>query len=90
MTTIEDGFLFGMPARIIKVDPGNIVLCDSCNEDYTESEESGGILFRSYAYCPKCAKRAEKSAKKYGEEHYIRARCPSNKSFANWVREDLR
>lgn len=69
---------------------GNTVLCDICNTDYTDSKETGGILFGSYAVCPKCAPKMELDAKKYNEEKYIASRCPENKSFADWVREDLR
>lgn len=59
---------------------GDIVLCDSCNADYTDSEETGGILFHGSAYCPKCAGRFPKS----------HDRCPDGKSFADWVRQGLR
>lgn len=42
---------------IIKVDVGDDVICDFCNDDYTESDEVGGVLVGSYAICPKCAGR---------------------------------
>lgn len=41
-------------AEIIVADCGDMVLCDYCDEDYTNSEEEGGFLFGSYAICPKC------------------------------------
>jgi hypothetical protein len=31
-----------------------------------------------------------KRIKGYGEEHYIKAHCPAGKSYADWVRQDLR
>ena len=40
---------------VIKVDVGDDVICDICNDDYTESKELGGVLIGSYAVCPKCA-----------------------------------
>lgn len=74
----------------IRVEPGDIVLCDDCNRDYTNSTESGGILFGGRAICPVCAPAWEADAKKYDEERFIKARCPEGKSFADWVRQDLR
>lgn len=72
------------------IDVGDSVFCDDCSEDFTESDQSGGLLFQSKAICPDCAPMWEDLAKKYGEERFIRALCPESKSFANWVREDLR
>lgn len=72
------------------VDLGDRVICDFCGGEYTERADAGGLLFGSKAACPGCAPRLERDAKKYGEEHYIRGRCPEGKSFAAWVREDLR
>lgn len=37
-------------------DIGNTVICDRCNTDYTESDETGGLIIGSWAYCPKCVK----------------------------------
>ena len=67
------------------IDIGNAVYCDSCNGDYTESDEEGGLLFGSSAYCPKCAPRIEQSAILYNEVWYIRGRCPVGMSFREWV-----
>lgn len=69
---------------------GDIVICDLCGKDYTNSNEKGGITFGSKACCPDCTPGILKSAKKYNEESYIKSRCPKDKSFAQWVREDLR
>ena len=71
-------------------DLGDAVLCDMCDEDYSNSTDKGGLTFGSKAVCPKCVPRVEASAKKYGEEWNIKNRCPADKSFAEWVREDLR
>jgi len=82
--------IFGPMTHIVAPDPGNIVLCDMCNADYTESGEPGGFLFSSYAVCPQCTDKVEADAKEYGEEKHIKARCPSDMSFADWVRDVLR
>ncbi len=66
------------------------VLCDLCNKDYTNDNTSGGIYFSAKAVCPDCAPRFEKVIKECNEEKYIEGRCPKNKSFANWVKKDLR
>lgn len=65
---------------------GRDVLCDSCDEDLTSDRRSGGFLFSTYAIGPCCAERWETGARKYGEEQFIRARCPEGVSFGDWVR----
>ncbi|MEE9223076.1 MAG: hypothetical protein V3V40_06425 [Nitrosomonadaceae bacterium] len=72
------------------IDPGNNVFCDDCSGDFTDSKESGGILFQSKAICPTCQPKWEKSAAEYGEENFIRGRCPEGMAFADWVRNQLR
>ena len=42
---------------------GDIVICDSCNKDYTDDPRSGGIQFQSKAICPECAPSWEQSAR---------------------------
>ncbi len=71
-------------------DAGAVVVCDACCDDWTHRTESGGFLFLSYAYCPDCAKSSIEQIRRYGEEKYIRAWCPTGKSFARWVLDDLR
>lgn len=63
---------------------GNSVFCDMCNDDYTNSNESGGFLFGSYAYCPKCAKRSIWNIRRQGEAKFIKAYCPAGMSYAAW------
>lgn len=67
------------------VDVGNIVVCDICDEDYTDSKESGGFLLGSYGYCPKCSVEGLKSIKRFGEEKFIRAFCPTGMPFAEFI-----
>lgn len=69
---------------------GDVVYCDLCGRDYTFSKETGGLFFESKAICPVCAPEIEIACERYGEQGYIKDRCPSDKSFADWVRDDLR
>jgi hypothetical protein len=71
----------------VEIPVGRIVCCDSCGKDWTESPQTGGFLFLSKAICPDCAPDYEKEATQYGEQAFIRARCPERVSFADWVRE---
>lgn len=74
----------------IDIDPGDVVLCDGCNKDFTDSDERGGIYgFGSKAIGPCCARKWIESAEEYDELHHIKA-VNEHKSFADWVREDLR
>jgi predicted RNA-binding Zn-ribbon protein involved in translation (DUF1610 family) len=66
-------------------DVGSNVVCDACGEDYTNREDLGGFLFGSYAYCPKCAKESISRIREYGEEKYIKASCPPNMQFREFV-----
>jgi hypothetical protein len=68
------------------IDIGDTVLCDWCNGDYTESAESGGLIFFGEAVCPSCEPDAREGAKKYGEEDGIEVECPKGESFGSWVR----
>ena len=72
--------------NIIVIDPGNVVICDFCDDDFTNSTEQGGFLFQSNAVCPHCADKMMENVKKYNEEHYIKGTCPNNISFADWIR----
>lgn len=67
------------------IDIGEDVMCDWCGDDYTNSEESGGITFGSKACCPACEGKVEASAINYGETHLLGERCPEGMSFKNWV-----
>jgi len=66
---------------------GNIVLCDICNEDYTNFIDIGGFIFCNKAVCPKCATEFLKKIKSYNEENFIEAYCKTNKSFSDFIRE---
>lgn len=66
---------------------GRIVLCDLCNGDYTDSDETGGFVFGSKAVCPECAPSIEEAAVKYDEMHYITKPKDTNMSFGDFVRD---
>ena len=60
------------------MDIGNTVVCDFCNDDYTDSTSQGGCLIGSYAVCPKCTK----DIKDLGD---IDQFCPPDTEFRKWV-----
>lgn len=70
---------------ISEQDIGDTVVCDMCNADYTDSKETGGILFGSYAVCPKCHPSVMKDIERHNEQGHIRGICPPNISFKNWI-----
>lgn len=64
----------------------HLVLCDFCNKDWSDSDQSGGILVLSKGCCPDCEDRLRKSIAKYNEEWSIKGECPKDVSFADWIR----
>lgn len=72
----------------VPVEIGRIVVCDYCDDDFTDNDtDCGGHIFQSKACCPFCEVRMLPRIKMYGEEHFIRAKCPPGKPFADFVRE---
>lgn len=67
------------------IDIGNSVLCDLCNADYTESNDTGGLVVDSSAVCPMCQPEMEKNIKKHGEEDHVDARCPEGVEFRQFI-----
>lgn len=82
--------MFGREAKAIIIDSGDTVICDSCNADWTNRPESGGILVGSYGYCPDCAGPQQRLLEVHGESRRITARCPPGMSHANWIRRVVR
>lgn len=76
-----------MPKTIYSAKLGESVVCDMCGDDYTKSAQPGGFIFGSKAVCPKCEPSVMADVVKYGEQQYIRATCPPNTSFADFVRK---
>lgn len=70
----------------VEIPIGDLVVCDICDTDYTESTAQGGFLMQSKAICPQCAPKWLQLLKECNEEHFIRAHCPDDQSFADWIR----
>jgi len=77
-----------MSKKTIKI--GDAIFCDLCNKDWTNDNTSGGFYFGGHSVCPDCADNMLKSIKEYDEEEYIVSFCPKDKSFSEYVRQDLR
>lgn len=86
MTPIADKWHEAETNLDTPVDLGRLVICDVCSADMTDSPDTGGFIFGSYGYCPKCATCALPEIKGYGELHFITAMCPPGVSFADFVR----
>ena len=65
---------------------GEAVFCDFCGNDYTNSPEKGGLMFGSYATCPKCEPEIRADAKQFEEEDHITATPHEGESFADFIR----
>jgi len=76
-----------MTSKTITIPLHGSVVCDVCNKDFTDSPESGGFIFGSYGYGPCCAENGMAIIRKYNEEPHIKATCPPNKSYADFIRE---
>jgi len=76
----EQAELTGQP-----IDVGNIVVCDVCDGDYTDSEECGGVLFGTYSYCPKCERELMPRICGTSEQANIRGKARPGESFKNFV-----
>jgi len=74
-----------MGFEVIKLEPGLHVNCDLCNEDYMDSEETGGLMFQSNAVCPKCVPAMEKDAARFGETRFIGRRAKPGETFRDFV-----
>ena len=83
---IAAGYQAALEAGEGTVELGRTVLCDVCSTDLTDDPRSGGYMFGSYAYGPCCASERLATIQGYGEEWNIRAWCPPELSFADWIR----
>ena len=66
------------------IDIGDSVVCDSCNADYTNSDEKGGFMFSSSSFCPRCAPEMMKSITLYNEERYITDYAKDGETFKDF------
>jgi len=77
---VDAGFVI-----IMKDDLGKVV-CDFCDKDWSNSDQSGGFLFQSKAVCPDCEPRFMDRVKQHHEQSFIRDRCPEEQSFSEWIK----
>ena len=71
--------------RALVVDMGDVVVCDDCNRNWTDSDRSGGAVVSGQALCPKCFRRCKSRLK--GVPAADLSICPPNVSFADHVRQ---
>lgn len=71
--------------KVYTIKPGLKVLCDLCNEDYTNSDLVGGILFSGKAVCPKCAPDFIRMVKRYKEQRFIKSQAKEGETFKDFV-----
>jgi len=58
------------PFHVINIEiPPDVVICDFCNGDYSDSTEIGGVLVGSHAVCPKCAEKYSDSIREDMEDN---------------------
>lgn len=84
MTEKKLNELFDEAYKTGEIDLGDRVFCDSCGEEWTGRQESGGLLFGSKAFCPVCAPSMLEKIMHYHEERYIRGTCPPDQSYWQW------
>ncbi len=71
--------------RALVLDMGDVVVCDRCNRDRTNSHRSGGAIVSGQALCPKCFRACVSRLK--GVPAADISICPRNVSFADHVRQ---
>lgn len=71
--------------KVVQINKNNLVICDLCGVDYTNSVEMGGLLFSSNAVCPRCEPNFRKLIAKNKEERFIRAESNVNETFRDFV-----
>lgn len=70
-----------------KVEVGRSVVCDGCSEDLTDSDQVGGIIVGSYAYCLDCTARLADAIAADRRQHPEAVIDPSpDETFADFVR----
>lgn len=68
--------------HIEQIDCGKEVVCDICNRSYTDSDERGGFVWETWAYCPVCAPSHMHLTLKKGAEFEF---CPKGLSFREFI-----
>ena len=69
------------------VDIGRMVVCDFCNEDYTDSDATGGLLMGSKALCAKCVDRYSETLAQDADDGRVAFALPEiGETFSDFVR----
>ena len=71
----------------VAFDIGRTVVCDFCDEDYTDSDATGGLLMGSKALCAKCVDRYSQDLAQDADEGRVAFALPElGETFADFVR----
>lgn len=75
------------PGKVIDI--SRRVACDECGDEYTDSKGSGGFIWLNRATCPKCANNVLQVLPTQKLKRLLNTAwlCPSEMSFADFVRE---
>jgi hypothetical protein len=68
-----------LPPEAIVINIGDSVVCDYCNDDYTNSDKCGGGIVGSDAVCPECIRTVCSN----GQE--LDMACPEGMTFKEFV-----
>lgn len=61
------------------------IVCDRCGNDFSTSEERGGLSLDGTVLCPSCAATAERSADGGIGRAVSHLACPEGTTFRDWV-----
>lgn len=80
----KDDDLASDPWLEVLADHREVVICDTCNTDYTDSTESGGLITesRGYAFCPRCVREGRVETAPTG------LLCPPHLSFYEFIKRN--
>ena len=85
MSKLKKAIFGNEPTKTEVIDVGEMVICDMCGTDYSESDEPGGFIFGSKGVCPQCAPDMQARIEKHNEEEHIKAYCPMWQSFREFI-----
>ena len=64
---------------------GDVVLCDLCGKEWSNSEQSGGFVLSATGVCPDCEEKVMADVVKYKEEFAITSKCPPGMSHVEFI-----
>lgn len=71
--------------KVYTLDLGDKVLCDLCNKDYSNKQQTGGFLFNRSAVCPECAPKFIEIIDQHNERSMITAKPLPGEPFCQFV-----